>query len=401
MGRVRKQDSAGLEIPRGVIIRRHKHSSSIQIYFSFRGVSCRETLKLEPTKANVKYAANLRAEILNSIAKGTFKYSDYFPDSKRAKLFGHNLSNVTVGELLDEFLVVISKTLQPSTVRGYTAAINAHLRPQFGSLRVRDLSPQLIRVWIMGLQLTAKSIRNTLTPLRLILEQALTDDLIEQNPLDKVVLNRLLNKATSKSDYEIDPLDEKEIRTLLESTNGQLKNLFQFALFTGLRTSELIGLEWTDIDWVNSLVRVQRAVVDKQVKITKTRAGNREVTFFPPALSALNNQKKHTFLHSDRVFHNPKTGAPWETDKQIRESAWRPALKKAGIRYRNPYQTRHTYASMLASNGENLWWLSHQMGHETIEMIMKHYGKWIPDHAKKNGYQSVTDWDKKWDKTAL
>ncbi len=398
MGRVRKQENQSLATPKGVSIRNHKHSSSIQIYFSFRGVDCRETLKLQPSKANIKYAANLRAEILNSIAKGTFRYSDYFPNSKRAKLFGHNLSNITVGELLDDFLVVINKTLQPSTVRGYKAAINAHLRPQFGLLRVRDLSPQLIRVWIMGLQLTAKSIRNILTPLRLILDQALTDDLIEKNPLDKVVLNRLLDKSTSQSDYEIDPLDEKEIRTLLKTANGQIKNLFQFALFTGLRTSELIGLEWDDIDWVNNLVRVQRAVVDKQVKITKTKAGTRKITLFPPALAALADQKKYTFLHSTRVFHNPKTSAPWETDKQIRESAWRPTLKKAGIRYRNPYQTRHTYASMLASNGENLWWLSQQLGHETIEMIMRHYGKWIPDRSKKNGYQPVTEWEEKWNK---
>ena len=354
MDRVRKQGSKILETPKGVSIRNHKHSSSIQIYFSYRGVDCRETLKLEPTKTNIKFAANLRAEILNSIAKDTFRYSDYFPNSQRARLFGHSLSNTTVGELLEDFLVVVSKTLQPSTVRGYRAAINAHLRPQFGSLRVRDLSPQIIRVWITGLNLTVKSIRNILTPLRLVLEQAVTDDLIDQNPLDKVIVNRLLDKSTSKSTYEIDPLDENEIRILLRSTKGQLKNLFQFALFTGLRTSELIGLEWEDIDLVNNRVRVQRAVVDKQIKVTKTRAGTREVTLFPPALASLVDQKKYTFLHSKRVFHNPKSDSPWETDKQIRESAWRPALKKAGIRYRNPYQTRHTYASMLASNGENL-----------------------------------------------
>ena len=300
--------------------------------------------------------------------------------------------------MIDDFITLTERTKQPSTLRGYQAVINAHLRPQFGSIRVRDLSPQMIRIWITGLELTAKSVRNILTPLRQVLDQALNDDVIDQNPLDKVVLNQLLDKTTSKSDYEIDPLDNTEIRTLLKSTNGQIRNLFQFALFTGLRTSELLGLEWSDIDWVNGLVRVQRAVVEKQVKTTKTNAGIREVTLFPPALDALKAQKKHTFLHSDRIFHNPKTNSAWETDKQIRESAWRPALKKAGIRYRNPYQTRHTYASMLVSEGENLWWLAQQMGHETIEMIMKHYGKWIPDHTKKNGYQSVTNWDAKWDK---
>ena len=87
MDRVWKQGKLEIELPKGVSIRKHKHSTSIQIYFSYRGVDCRETLRLEPTKGNIKYASNYRAEILNSITRGTFKYSDYFPESKRAKLF--------------------------------------------------------------------------------------------------------------------------------------------------------------------------------------------------------------------------------------------------------------------------------------------------------------------------
>ena len=49
-------------------------ASSILIYFTYRGVQCRERLKLPPTNANLNYAANLRGEILNKIALGTFDY---------------------------------------------------------------------------------------------------------------------------------------------------------------------------------------------------------------------------------------------------------------------------------------------------------------------------------------
>jgi integrase len=63
------------------------------------------------------------------------------------------------------------------------------------------------------------------------------------------------------------------------------------------------------------------------------------------------------------------------------------------VRYRNPYQTRHTYASTLLSANENPWWVAKQMGHVDVEMVFRHYGKWIPN---KHGDQqeTVNDWSK-------
>ena len=118
----------------------------------------------------------------------------------------------------------------------------------------------------------------------------------------------------------------------------------------------------------------------------------REVLLLPPALAALTAQKAYTFLADHRVFHCPYTGKPWETSEQIRRSAWQPLLKKAGVRYRYPYQTRHTYASMLLSKGENMLWVANQMGHADTEMVMKKYGKWLPQGQAKGGYQLVGDW---------
>ncbi len=59
----------------------------------------------------------------------------------------------------------------------------------------------------------------------------------------------------------------------------------------------------------------------------------------------------------------------------------------------NPYQTRHTYASMMLSQGENIMWMSKQLGHVDVEMVMKTYGRWIPDHSLHSGYRPVHNWD--------
>lgn len=78
------------------------------------------------------------------------------------------------------------------------------------------------------------------------------------------------------------------------------------------------------------------------------------------------------------MFHDPRTGEPWSGDKQIREWHWRALLKRAEVRYRYPYQTRHTYASTLLSAGENPVWVASQMGHKDWVMIVRTYGRWIP-----------------------
>ncbi len=392
MGRKRQSGSAA-KTPPGVEARYGKTGNTLRITFYYRNVQCREMLKLEATASNIKYAERLRGEIMNAIARGTFSYADYFPNSRLARRFGHVRTNVTVGELLNEFLEQTKATCEWSTYLGYKKICDMHLIPNFGTIAIQDLKPTVIRQWVRGLKVTSKTVSNILIPLRAVIDQALNDDSIKSNPLDKIVIAKLLCKASSKSDFKVDPFDKNEIQAIVNAAHDeQIKHLFQFAFFTGLRTSELIALEWDDIDWINGVVHVVRAVVKKRVKGTKTEAGERDVLLLPPALAALKGQKPYTFMIGKRVFHNPRTSQPWETDHQIRRTAWIYALKKAGVRYRNPYQTRHTYASMMLSGGENMMWVATQMGHTDIQMVMKTYGKWIPDTRVKRGYLPVNNW---------
>lgn len=396
-----RQLNKPLKIPEGVEIRQSKNRSSIRIGFWYKGIQCRETLKLEPTPSNLKYAGNLRGEILNKIELGTFYYTDYFPESERARLFGHFRAintNVTIRELLVNFLEQIKLTNHKSTYVTYKKRCDAHLFDAFGDIPVKALAPITIRKWILSLNLKPKTVRNILIPLRTVLEEAVNDDIIERSPLDRVKLNKLLSKKTpdkkeNKKEYKVDPFDINEINAILARAEyEQACNLFQFAFFTGLRPSELMALEWQDIDWVNGQVYVQRAVVEREEKCTKTEASKRFVLLLPPAMEALQKQKAFTFMEGKRVFHNPKTDRPWVDDHQLRRSCWQYMLRRAGVRYRNPYQTRHTYASMMLSAGENMLWVAKQMGHVDTEMIIKTYGKWIPDPTSKVGYKPVNDW---------
>jgi len=76
-------------------------------------------------------------------------------------------------------------------------------------------------------------------------------------------------------------------------------------------------------------------------------------------------------LAGAEIFLNPRTGEPWTGDQATRKTMWTPILKRAGVRYRRPYQTRHTCASMMLTAGESPVWLAQQMGHSDFTMIAR------------------------------
>jgi integrase len=243
------------------------------------------------------------------------------------------------------------------------------------------------------LSISNKRINNVLVPLRAVMAGAYADGLVERNPLDRI--KNLANRFE-----EPEPFSPTEMQAILGAALSQAANLFQFAFWSGLRTSELIALEWCDVDWRAEIVRVRRACVLKKTKKPKTASGERDVKLLPLALEALKAQKRYTFLANERIFCNPRTSSPWETDAQIRKTAWAPALKRAGIAYRNPYQTRHTYASMLLSAGENPLWVAQQMGHRDWGMIRKRYGRWIPQIDPTAGSKIIAVWSQSGHKVA-
>jgi len=95
------------------------------------------------------------------------------------------------------------------------------------------------------------------------------------------------------------------------------------------------------------------------------------------AMEALQRQKAHTYLAGAHVFHDPKTAEAWTYVKitDIR-SFWQATLKKTGIRYRRPYNMRHTYATMGLMSGVKPGFMAGQLGH-SLRMFFTVYAKWI------------------------
>lgn len=371
-------------------------ATSIEIDFRYRGVRYRERLKLLPTPANIKHAANVKAAIEADITNGVFDFKKYFPESKRARVAAPG-DNVTVGDYVAGWLDEEKRNIQPSTLYGYEKILKHSIKPGFGALKLSELRADHVRVWVKARpEMSSKRIRNILSMLRVSLNDAVEDKLLLANPLNNFRLPR--RKVASVGKYAPDPFSSEERAAILAALEGQNRNLVQFAFWTGLRTSELLGLDWSDIDERRGVAIITKRLtvgMDSPQDGTKTKAGRREVKLLGPALEAIKAQKAHTYLKGVEVFQSPLTGERWKGDRRLREGAWTSALKRAKIRYRNPYQTRHTYASMMLTAGESVMWVAGQMGHTDWSLTAKRYGRWIPSDMPNAGLMAVQAWAKK------
>lgn len=345
----------------------------------YKGMECRETLKLSHTKPNIRYAERLRGEILNAIELGTFDYVKYFPDSSQLKKLGLAIAgrDATVGDMLKLQFEIYERTLAPSTLISYKRNLKYYHLPQWGDTLVRELKAPAIRAWIVGLDIKARSIRQIFIPLRGALELAIIDEIIENNPLDRVMMNKILSPDAYEVDFEPDPFSADEIGSMLDAARGQVRNVFQFALCTGMRPSEYIALRWPSISMREFRVAVERSrAMGVSREKLKTRSARRTVDLRQGAYDALLAQMEHTYLAGELVFHDPKTRKGWDTTGRL-TIFWTSMLKRAKVRYRNLYQTRHTYASTLLSVNENPLYVAKQMGHKDTTMITRNYGRWI------------------------
>lgn len=340
---------------------------SIRISFQWRRRRCRETISLPPTAANLKYAERLRGEILRKIELGTFNYAEYFPESPMAGESGR--ATKTFKDVAEAWLE--SGELAKSTINGYRKILEGHLYPEIGD----DAMPSLNYLRLSGLlsgEWSKKTRNNILICIRKPFDIAHIDGLIEINPAARLRYMRVQVPPP-------DPFEPHEVEAILNEMEArygpQAANYAGVGFFVGPRPSEQIAFRWDDIAWKVKMLRIERAKVLHEVKGTKTsQARDHELT--GRALHYLERQREHTQIARGLVFMDPVTGKPYNDEKPFRERYWRPTLIALKMRYREPYQMRHTYATMAIMAEANPVWVARQMGNSP-RVVFKHYARWI------------------------
>lgn len=372
----------------------------LYIDFRWRGVRCREATKLRDTPSNRASVGRLVKRIDGEIVAGTFDYLVRFPTGPKRALFAPPPPPVENRPLsfdvwAREWIGKRESRLDPGTYYDRKRMIEGPLIDFFGARLVSSIDGEDIEGLITALKkrpgakkalpgqerprLSNRRVNMIVGVLRLCLDPVVRKGWLRSNPARE---GKPLREAKTK----IDPLSFDEVKLFLWKglLDEEERRYFRTAFFSGLRPSEQIGLQWPFVDWHAKVMGINSRVTKRGGEgAPKNESSNRDVQMMPFVETALRAQRPVSELRSKYVFPNT-LGGPLDSTN-LRERVWKPALRRAGIRYRTMYQTRHTFATLALASGEDPGWVAKQMGHTTEEMIFRRYRKFIPNLTRRDG----------------
>lgn len=233
----------------------------------------------------------------------------------------------------------------------------------FGDMMLQDIKTTHIMLWQNKCGLSPQSVASRRTYLNIVLQTAMNDDIIRKNP---VPLVKLPKRTTVKSKVFY---SEDEIKNIINTAKGQLKNYIQLACFTGMRGSELIGLKWDDIDFDKETIRVDSGIV-KGIE-DRTKSGSiRMIPMFKQAKESLLRQRQFSGLR-EYVFLG-KFGGHYYSSAAMNH-AFKLHLKENNIRKGTVHDLRRSFNTILKQHGYPNDFILDIIGHMGDRVNRNHY----------------------------
>lgn len=285
---------------------------------------------------------------------------------------GFDKKDESLTKLFEDFLVYSKTNHSPNTQKRYKGIVS-HFQRFLSSYpfitKVSHLSPKLFedyKRFRFEEEIENRTINMELKTFRSIFNLAKNWGYGKENPTDGLRMLKITNHITPRF------LSEGEIKTLLDNSDEWLYPIFYTFLNTGMRKSELLNLEWSDIDFD------RRKIIIRVKDNWNPKTSEREIPINSGLLDLLKKQKE-TNRKGSYVFH--KNG------KRIGDSRLRKRLMVLTKRCGFPdvtklHSLRHTFASHLVMKSVDLPTVKKLMGHSKIETTMI-YSHLADEHVDK------------------
>lgn len=249
---------------------------------------------------------------------------------------------------LEDYMMTVRRNFRPEIYR------LRKLCDYFGDVDLRAVSPLMIerfRKSKLEEGRTKSTCNRYLQLMKRMFNIAIDEGYAEDNPVRKVKL------YSEKDNLQERVLTETEETRLMEASSETLKPILVAALNTGMRKSEILNLEWTQVD-----------LEARRIRVEKTKSG--KIRFIPvnDVLFNVLNKLKNRSGKSSFVFFNPETGKPFLDMK----TAFKGACKRAGISNLRFHDLRHTFASRLVEKGVDIETLKELLGHHSITITQRY-----------------------------
>lgn len=265
-----------------------------------------------------------------------------------------------------------------STRLAYEAWLNNHVLPRWGNSPITALQAYEVELWLNSLRLSAKSRVHLRSLIRQLWEYAMLrrDVPRERNPMELVTI-----KGATKRTRRPRSLTVEEFHKFVQHLEEPLRTIALVCVCFGLRISECLALKWADVNWGNSKLRVERAIVRQQVDDVKTIYSGRQLSIDAEMLAVLQawRQSSQFGEENDWIFASPvrigrqPISYPWVW-KSFQTAAGKAAIGKLGT-----HTLRHTYRSWLDAVGTGIAVQQKLMRHTDIRTTMNVYGDVVTD----------------------
>jgi len=257
--------------------------------------------------------------------------------------------------------------------------------PYFGDTLIQNISAIQLMDWQNDLMESCKasSVKKYRTIFNGILEDAYKERIngtriISLNPFREVDVPRereifIDGNDETFDDGEINPFSLEEIEQLLLKADGYLKNFIGIMSRTGMRPGEITSLRWSDIDFTNEIIKVRRTRILGKNGPPKKKASVRDVEMLSGVKEFFQAQFELTggYESNGDVFLNSSNKPFYSHD--IIAKQFKSLLDNEDKRYL--YQLRHSFATMMISEGEDILWVSRMLGHKSSDITLKAYAK--------------------------
>jgi integrase len=277
--------------------------------------------------------------------------------------------------------------LKPSTVRDYRSMIESALIPAFGARLLASLDVSDINAFTAKRTgLKPRTLNKYIGLLYKLFEDAVESGHLAVNRLHRSRALRRPKPLRPEDEGEVEILDAAEVNQLLDQIEPHYAPLYVTLVSTGMRLGEALALQFGDVDRAARQIKVRRTLYRGAYYLPKSKRSKRSIDVGDQVLGAIRG------IERDRYGDNAAPGeAPVFTTPNgvlinadnLRNRVWRPAIAAARVRHVTIHSLRHTYASLMIAQGENIKYVSEQMGHGSIQITVDCYGHLFPSEKRQ------------------
>lgn len=311
-------------------------------------------------------------------------------NDKEKAYAGSGKSGITFAALSEEYMHnCVPNQLKPGTADTYKNALNRYLIPAFGNLYLEEISSRAISDYMSRAHfpdedrlLTGAKLKMLSYCMRSVMKYALKQSYIEHDPCVGAIVPERKDRRDTRKKY----LEDREIGAFLKlfAEYNQYNTAIKLLLYTGLRSGELLGLKWSDIDFRSHVIRIDKSLTNipgSFILTTPKSEAGRRIIYMNKTIEALLKEHKRNCAQDNRygdnvrntsyrrisgdeiVFTNRSGGF---LTRQTLNRRFHKATAGTPFASMSLHCLRHSNATMLLNNGLDLKLVAEHLGHSKI-----------------------------------